>query len=81
MTDYEKIDKKLEKILSETFETKKISLKSSMEEIPEWDSLKHIQLIMAIEEGFNITIDFTDAIEMTSIPIIKGKILKNLNDK
>lgn len=75
------IDKKLESILKDTFQKESINLEANMDEVPEWDSLKHIQLIMAIEEGFNITIDFTDAIEMTSIPIIKGKILKNLNDK
>ena len=53
MTDIKKtdqIEEKLKKILKETFQTKKITLKSKMEEIPEWDSLKHIQLIIAVEE-------------------------------
>ena len=77
----EKIDKELEIIMKDVFQIKKINLEANMLEIPEWDSLKHIQLIMTIEEKFNITIDFTDSIEMTSIPIIKNKILKYLNDK
>jgi len=81
MTDIKKtdqIEEKLKKILKETFQTKKITLKSKMEEIPEWDSLKHIQLIIAVEEVFGITIDFSDTLDMTSLPTIKEKILKYL---
>lgn len=75
-----KIDEKLESILKDIFQIKSINLEASMYEIPEWDSLKHIQLITTIEEVFDITIDFADSIEMTSIPIIKSKILEYLND-
>ena len=71
-----KIDEKLESILKDIFQIKSINLEASMYEIPEWDSLKHIQLITTIEEVFDITIDFADSIEMTSIPIIKSKILE-----
>jgi len=76
-----KIDEKLESILKDVFQIKSIQLEANMYEIPEWNSLKHIQLITTIEEVFNITIDFADSIEMTSIPIIKSKILEYLNDK
>jgi len=76
-----KINEELENILKDVFQVKSINLESNMHEIPEWDSLRHIQLIMAIEEIFDITIDFSDSIEMNSIPIIKSKILEYLNDK
>lgn len=72
------IDKKLGKIVKDTLQSKKVTLESAMEDIPEWDSLKHIQLIIAIEEEFKITIDFSDTLDMTSIPAIKNKILKYL---
>ena len=75
------IDSKLEKLLKETFETDKISLNFSMDDIPEWDSFKHIELIIAIEKEFKIKLEYTDTTEMVSIPIIKSKILKLLNDK
>jgi len=81
MTNNEKnndIDKKLEKIVKETLQSKKVTLESSMEDIPEWDSLKQIQLIIALEEQFNIAIDFSDTLDMTSLPAIKNKILKYL---
>jgi len=72
------LDRKLEKIVKDTLQSKKVTLESSMEDIPEWDSLKHIQLIIAIEEEFDITINFSDTLDMTSIPSIKNKILKYL---
>ena len=75
------IDSKLEKLLKETFEIDKISLNFSMDDIPEWDSFKHIELIIAIEKEFKIKLEHTDTIEMVSIPIIKSKILKLLNDQ
>lgn len=78
MTEKQNIDQKLEKIVKETLENNKITLESTMEDIPEWDSLKHIQLIIAIEEKFDITIDFSDTLDMTSVPAIKKKILKYL---
>lgn len=77
-TKINNIDKKLEKIVKDTLQSKKVTLESAMEDIPEWDSLKHIQLIIAIEEEFEITIDFSDTLDMTSIPTIKNKILKYL---
>ena len=82
MTDLNnEIDSKLEKLLKETFQIEKISLDLSMEDIPEWDSFKHIELIIAIEKEFKIKLEYTDTTEMVSIPIIKSKILKLLNDQ
>jgi len=74
----DEINSRLEKLVKETLQSKKINLESTMDEIPEWDSLKHIQLIIAIEEEFDIRIDFSDTLDMTSIPVIKEKILKYL---
>ena len=75
------IDEKLENLLKETFQIEKINLESSMDDIPEWDSFKHIELIIAIEEKFKIQLEYTDTTEMVSIPIIKSKILKLMNDE
>ena len=75
------LDTRLEKILKEVFQAEKIDLNFSMDEIPEWDSFKHIELIIGIEQEFGINLEYTDTTEMISIPIIKSKILKLLNDK
>ena len=72
------LDAKLEEILKKVFKTEKINLESSIYDISEWDSLTHIQLINAIDEEFEIEIGLNDAIIMTSIPIIKKKIMNYL---
>ena len=73
------LDLKLEEILKKVFEVVKINLEGSIEDIPEWDSLTHIQLINAIDREFKIEIKLDDAIIMTSIPIIKKKIMNYLS--
>ena len=75
------INERLENLLKETFQIERINLESSMDDIPEWDSFKHIELIIAIEEKFKIQLEYTDTTEMISIPIIKSKILKLMNNE
>tara|TARA_B100001750_G_scaffold104153_1_gene82404 strand:- start:676 stop:924 length:249 start_codon:yes stop_codon:yes gene_type:complete len=75
------LDLKLEKILKEVFQVQKINLNLSMDEIPEWDSFKHYELIVAVEKEFKIKFKVADALDITSIPIVKNKILKRLNEK
>ena len=53
-----------------------ISNESSMENIENWDSLTHLQLVTSIEDAFNIKIDVSEIIDMTSVSAIIG-ILKN----
>ena len=73
------LDKKLEELLKKVFKIEKINLEGSVEDISEWDSLTHTQLILAIEKEFKIKIRFDDAMIMTSIPIIKKKMLNYLS--
>ena len=75
------LDTRLEKILKEVFQIEEVDLNFSMDEIPEWDSFKHYELIVAVENEFKIKLEDVDTIEITSIPIIKSKISKYLNEK
>jgi|TARA_B100000586_G_scaffold22695_1_gene15012 acyl carrier protein len=72
------LDAKLEVLLKKVFKIQKINLEDSIENISEWDSLTHVQLITAIEKEFKIKIKFDDVMIMTSIPIIKKKIMNYL---
>ena len=72
------LDKKLEELLKKVFKIEKINLEGSIEDISEWYSFAHFQLMDAIEAEFKIEIGYNDVIIMTSIPIIKKKIKKNL---
>ena len=60
------IEKKLKKIMSIVFtiDESKIDTNTSNQNIEAWDSLKHLSLILAIEDEFNIR--FTNK-ETTSI--------------
>ena len=73
------LDVKLEKTLKKVFKIEKINLESSMEDISEWNSFAHIQLIISLQDEFEIEIKFNDSIVMTSIPIIKKKIMNYLS--
>ncbi len=75
------LDTRLEKILKEVFQIEEVDLNFSMDEIPEWDSFKHYELIVAVENEFKIKLEDVDTIEITSVPIIKSKILTYLNEK
>ena len=53
---------------------KKISNASSRDNIKNWDSIKHLQLIIALEEEFNVTIDEAHAAEMLNYSLIQNII-------
>jgi acyl carrier protein len=38
---------------------------------PTWDSVAHLMLMSAIEEGFGITLDADDVVAMTDYPAIR----------
>lgn len=48
-----------------------IGTDTSTDTVPSWDSLKHMRLIIALEEAFDVTIPDDEVITMTSYPIIK----------
>ncbi len=54
--DIEQILKQVNEVFREILETEEIEIdrSTSAQDIPEWDSLVHIQLIYAVERKFNI---------------------------
>ena len=54
-----------------------ITADSSMDNMPNWDSLRHMNLVLALEEEFKITIPDEDAGNITSYKLIK-LVLENL---
>lgn len=44
---------------------------SSMDNVPSWDSLRHMNLVLALEEEFKVTIPDEDAGNITSYRLIK----------
>ncbi len=51
---------------------------TSTDTVPGWDSLRHMNLIIAIEQAFGITVPDEDVTSMTSYPIIRAVIEEQL---
>ena len=49
---------------------------SSLETVENWDSLQHVNLIMALEEEFGVQVDVDDALEMVSYPEVVATMLR-----
>ena len=54
---------------------------TSTDTVPSWDSLKHMRLIIALEEAFDVTIPDDEVITMTSYPIIKLVVEEQLEKR
>lgn len=60
--------------LSFDLDASKISDKVSRENCSQWDSLNHLKLFMALEEGFNIQFTPEDIFELSSLEKIIEKL-------
>lgn len=62
-------------INSLSIDSKKFNEKLKYNEIPEWDSIGHMTLMSGLEEGFKISIETDDIVDLSSY--LKGiEILK-----
>ena len=70
---------RIRQIMATVFNTtiENIDCQSTYESIESWDSVKHINLIMALEEEYNMEFDEEEIMEMLSYE----SILKILNFK
>jgi acyl carrier protein len=48
-----------------------ISAETSMDNVKSWDSIKHMNLVLALEEEFSVSIPDEDAANITSYALIK----------
>jgi len=64
----------LREVLSSILETDNISENDSVETIRTWDSVRHLRLVLAIEETFGITFDAAEIPELITVPAIEAAI-------
>lgn len=50
----------------------------SMDTVEQWDSLRHMTLVLAIEEAFDITVPDEEAADITSWPLIRLVVAEQL---
>lgn len=70
---------KLKTVLAGIFGLKEdgITPQTSKEDVANWDSLKQMDLVMTVEQEFDIALDIEDIVSMTSV----GKIIEVLKSK
>ncbi len=58
-----------------------ITADSSMDNMPNWDSLRHMNLVLALEDEFKVVIPDEDAGNITSYKLIKLVLEDLLKDQ
>ena len=63
----------LKQVLANVFgiDVRTIDEATSVDTVGEWDSLKHLNLVLAIEERFNVTLTEEQTVQILSYPLIK----------
>jgi acyl carrier protein len=67
------IDAKLKSVMSAVLKVpvEEIGEESSMDTIAAWDSLQHMNLVLALEEEFGVSVPDEDAANITSFKLIR----------
>jgi len=69
---------RLLKIFRETLDDEDLTFTlDSMDPIEGWDSLAHVQLMLEIEEEFDVSLSTEQTAEMTSVPAIVQVLKKH----
>lgn len=69
------IEKRLAPLFVSVLEIQSFSPAIAMNTTPEWDSLKHLELLAALERTFGIQIQFEHAIRLVSVEAIIEALL------
>ena len=73
-----KVEDRIKSIMSAVFEIPEEQIKdnSSPDTIESWDSLKHMNLIIALEEEFEVTFTDNEIFKMMNYALIKSIIIE-----
>ena len=69
----QQVDTKVENLLSEVLQMPATAITDelTMKDVEAWDSLKHMELIVALEQSFEIQLSFDEIVAMQSVSAIK----------
>jgi acyl carrier protein len=64
---------KLKKVLADIFkiEVAEVNEETSVDTVDRWDSLNHLNLILALESEFNVSFSEEQSVEIMNYPLIK----------
>jgi acyl carrier protein len=71
--DNDKVEQNVEQLVAEVLQVPPtmITDELTMQDIDVWDSLKHMELIVSLEEKFGLQLNFEEIVTMQSIGNIK----------
>lgn len=74
-------DATIQQIMADVFNipAEEITEESSQDTIEEWDSLKHLDLVVALEEEFNVSIPVEEIGTMVSFKLVSYIIKELIN--
>jgi len=74
------MENRIKKVMSAVFEVpvEKINDKSSPDTIESWDSLKHMNLVVALEEEFGVHFNDENIVEIMNYSLIRLILSKKL---
>ena len=80
MKDYTDL---IKKIMSIIFDEDIVNISDDVEplKIDQWDSINHLQLIVALEEEFEIKFSDDELTELLNLPLINNIIQQKLKDR
>jgi acyl carrier protein len=66
-------EERLKNLMADIFgiDANTINDDTSIDTVDEWDSIKHLNLILAVESEFDITFDELETVEILNYPLIK----------
>jgi len=72
------VEDRVENVLAEVLQIPADSITNdlAMKDVESWDSLKHMELVVSLEQTFNIELSFEEIIAMQSVGEIK-RVLSN----
>ena len=70
---------RLRKLMAATWDVapETITSETAQPDLPCWDSLGHINLMLALEEEFGLSLEVDDMLEMTSVPAILDHLARH----
>lgn len=66
------MDKKLASVLAEVFGLRESEIHTQLtnDDVDSWDSLKQMDLVVSLEREYDLSLDMSDIVEMTSVDSI-----------
>lgn len=70
------MDEKIIEIMKEVFQTPDITIETSQANCEKWDSLHHLNLVVELEDAFDLEFEPEEIAEMKSFEAVKNTILE-----